>query len=207
MCALFGSGVNVHRVAVDLAGLSVQSGPLLEAPPVHPGDLLTAVSHRLSLEPPPVSSRPVVEGLIQAQSRKEPIQPLRAGSHDFGTFKLATRVRTVPGAPPPRVHKGLPAARELPVLKRVVPARFMTAEQVSYWAQRLGNAKRVSVRQVSLVGIFPNVPLQGDQPVQFRAEEGAIAFHLPEKAVPLSTVVVAKHAVTGEVLIGRFHAE
>lgn len=207
MCALFGSGVSVRQVATGFADVKVQRGPLLDPPAIQAAELIATGTNRFDFEAVPVTSHPVDEGLITAHSQIEAILPVRAASHDFGTLKLASRVHTVAEGMSVRVHKGLATVRELPVLKRMVPIRAMSDEQVGYWKQRLGNAKRVSPRQISLVGVFPDVPLQGDQPVQFRAEEGAIAFHLPDRPVPLSTVVVAKHTVTGEVLIGRFHSD
>lgn len=207
MSSFFGSGVTLHKVQTALTEVTVQPGPLLGPPGVHAAELISTSLRSTRQEPPEVVSRTVDRGSLTATSRTFTFEAVKAQSHDFRTFKLTTYVYGMPDAPRVRLHKDLGAVRDLPVLKRVVPTRFMTPEQVTYWAQRLGQAKRVNPRLVNLVGIFPNVPLSGDQPVQFRADEGAIAFHLPEKPVPLSTVVVAKHGSTGEVLIGRFHAE
>jgi hypothetical protein len=207
MSSFFGSGVTLHRLDPAVSDVKVQRGPMLDPPAVRVGELVNTTLRSTRLEPPAVSSRTLDSGWVTAQSQTFKFEVVKVQSHDFRTFKLTTRANAVPEAPRPRVNKDLSAVRGLPVLKRVVPVRFMTPEQATYWVQRLGQAKRVNPRLVNLVGIFPNVPLSGEQPVQFRADEGAIAFHLPEKPVPLSTVVVAKHATTGEVLIGRFHAE
>jgi hypothetical protein len=146
-------------------------------------------------------------GAILLRTNALGASPLTAKAHDIAQVRFVSRLNELPMIPPPLTRDGLAFIRSREVLKRALPQRFLSLEKQAYWRERIAGSKRVAVTQVELLGLFPDVPLIGDSPVRYRAEEGAIAYQLPSKRVALSTVVVARHKLTGELILGRFHAE
>ena len=228
----FGPGVSSHPIAPDLAGGEVQRGPVplvaetnawtpLEAA-VHAiapvAEIAASRSVALTLDAPavqahdpgaptPVASRRYGWEAVPVLSHFQAFPPLTTRARDLSGCAIAARVHAPEPIPAPAVHRGLEVARRQLASKRVVPARLLSEEQLAYWVERLSNAKRVRPKLIDLVGIIPDVPLSGDRPVAYRAEQQAIAYHLPDQPVPLSTVVIAKHVATGAMLLGRFASE
>ena len=199
MCALFGPGVRVHGVALAFDGGAVELDLQLPTT-VHQQPLLAAVSQApdLAVAAPELVPGPDIGFPADALS-----------THGLGgkPFLLTATSWTWQETMRPVIRKDLAFVRSLPVLKRGVPARKLTEEQLAYWIKRLSDAKRVSPRHVQLVAVFPDMQLEGDRPVTYRHEEEAIAYPLPEHPVSPSTIVMARHALTGEPLQGRFYRE
>lgn len=141
---------------------------------------------------------------LQVMRRSERIPPFGVSGRAIATLALGGEVHELPLDTPVRVRRDLAAAKERLVERRGVPARLLRPEQVTHWQKRLGDSKRVPAKLVELVAVFPNVPIVGDQPVQYA--NGALSYALPAEAVPLTTVVIAKHASSGKLLLGRFAA-
>ena len=218
MCALFGQGVRVNEVPLSEDPPTTHAAPLAFELASRTGELLTARVRQDVLGTTGAEIRqaswPEVGATVHDYPEEEPIvprlqrlapQPLTARRQILGALGLLVRAHEAPPVPRPRVHRDLELARGREVLKRAVLPRFLTPAQAAYWQKRMGEAKRVSPRLVDLVGVFPHVAIAGEAPVHYRAEEAAIAYQLPEKPVPLTTVVIARHHQTGELLLGRFH--
>lgn len=218
MCALFRQGLKINQVPLDEdpparhdASIMIEADSRsvdLIGVGVHRDVLGTTAAAMHAMAMPPIGSAVHVyaeEQPIEVTGRRLAPQPLGTRRQALGALGLATRVRPGPETPPPRVHQDLEAARGREVLKRAVLPRFLTPAQAAHWQKRMGESKRVSPRWVELVGVFPDVAIAGEAPVHYRSEEAAIAYQLPSEPVPLTTVVIARHQRTGELLLGRFH--
>lgn len=224
MCALFGPGIGIHTLALELEAhvwaeplqvpVRVQASPLLAAT-VHVGALgeTRATVRKADFASFPVASQavasaiaatpaPPVELRMSALSHAVKLPPLAVAGRRIDDVQLDTRAHAVSMVPPVRVYEGLTAMRERKVERRGVPARLLSEAQSAYWRKRLGDAKRVPLKLIELVMIFPDVPIIGEQPVQYA--NGALMYPLPAEPVPLTTVVIAKHTTSGALLVGRF---
>lgn len=224
MCALFGPRVDVH--AADLwLDVHVWPEPLGMWPGVHRAPLLAASLHvsrlaetraevrRFAWPALGVQSHTRQETLLAAtappvalglsvQRHPQPLPPFTTASRVVTGLELAGQAHDVAIAPRIRVRRDLAFMREKLVERRGVSARRLTEAQSAHWKKRMGDAKRVPVKLVDLVAVFPDVPIIGDQPVQYA--QGALSYRLPDEQVPLTTVVIAKHLTTGALLVGRF---
>lgn len=225
MCALFGPRVDVHAYELELDA-HVWPIRLELAPAVHTGALIASTVRlaplsetRATIRREPITSPAVVSrrhdsAIITAHSgapvamglsvlcRAQPLPPFATSSRAVTGLELEGQAHPFNVQPRVRVRRDLAAARDRLVERRSVPARLLTEAQASHWRKRIADAKRLPIRQVDLIAIFPDVPLVGDQPVQY--SHGTLSYRLPESPVPLTTVVIAKHLGTGEVLLGRF---
>lgn len=220
MCALFGPGVKIRRVELDPPlhpvfpvllemAVSVRIAPLLE-PLVLASPLAVAAPTSRRAEEGLMTARRGAPVALRVDARACPLSlpPIGAVRRTLPDLSLsAGEVLALPEFERPVVRRNLEVAKAQPVLKRAVPTRLMTAAQADAWQNRLAKAKRVSLRHVALVGVFPRVPLMGDAPVQYVSKEAAISYTLSPKPAPFSTIVIAKHRETGELLIGRFADE
>lgn len=224
MCALFGPRIGIHSLALELEPhvwaeplalpVRVEASPLL-ATTVHVGPLgetratvkkadfgTFSVASQAVAAAMAATGAPPVDMRMGALSHAVKLPPLSVSGHHVDDVRLDTRARAVSVVPPVRVYEGLAAMRDRKVERRGVPARLLTESQAAYWRKRLGDAKRVPLKLIDLVMIFPDVPIVGEQPVQYA--NGALAYPLPEEPVPLTTVVIAKHMTSGALLVGRF---
>jgi hypothetical protein len=212
VCALFGPRIGIHTLALELephvwpeplaVPITVQASPMLAAT-VHTGALAEtkATVQQAELGTMPVASRGA-DLRMGVLSHAVKLPPLAVSGRREADVELKTRARLVSMVPPVRLHDGLEAMRARKVERRGVPARLLTEAQAAYWRKRLGDAKRVPLKLIDLVMIFPDVPIVGEQPVHY--VNGALLYPLPDEPVPLTTVVVAKHLTSGALLVGRF---
>lgn len=180
-------------------------GPVGLSAEVRRAELVSPTLRSFALEAPPVvlNAADLKVGHDVASQVERPGE-IEVTSMVLGRLRFGAVVGEVAPLLKPRLHKNLEAAKRQPVRRRSVPVRFLSSAQTAHWQERLGNSKRVAPKHVAIVALFPNVALGANSPVQFLPEEAALAYQLPPKPEPLSTVVVAKHAVTGELLLGRF---
>ncbi|MFN3429278.1 MAG: hypothetical protein ACK46X_04925 [Candidatus Sericytochromatia bacterium] len=182
---------------------------------VEPLGQTRAAVTRVDWEALATTSQPALPGLscrtaapvdltLHVMRRAERIPPLGVSGRAIAALALGGDVHELSLDTPIRVRRDLAAVRERLVERRGVPARLLRPDQVTHWQKRVGDSKRVPARLVELVAVFPNVPIVGDQPVQYA--NGALSYALPGEAVPLTTVVIAKHATSGTLLLGRFAA-
>jgi hypothetical protein len=130
------------------------------------------------------------------------LPPLTVTGDQVDDLALQGRARKLNLTPRVQVHEALEAMRARRVERRGVPGRLLTEAQAAHWRKRIGDSKRVPLKLVDLVAVFPDVPIVGDQPVQYA--HGALSYPLPEEPVPLTTVVIAKHLTSGALFVGRF---
>lgn len=186
---------------------SLRRGTLsgVAAPTVRRGELgdTPVSSHQLAAPLHARSGAPVSRA-IAVLGHALSIPPLPRPTGGAQEVRLAATVNEAPALSAPGVHANLAFMRTRLMQRRAIPARFLTDAQMAYWKQRMSNAKRVTPKLITIVGLFPNVPIVGDQPVQYLAKESAIAFPVPETPVPLTTVVIARNEHTGQLLVGRF---
>jgi hypothetical protein len=212
MCALFGPGVTSRESSLDLVGGQVQTGAL-DFTPVIQGLGLLAAEVRAGLqafeldeliEVPLDGDLPLVK-----PGPDLTVEPLALATHGLGgaPFLLSTVVRTVDAQTVPIVRSDLAFMRGQAHSRRGVPPSRLTEEQLAYWSKRIADSKRIAQRHVKLVAVFPDLPLDGDRPITYRSEDDAIAYHPSESITQTSTVVIARHAITGEAIQGRFYRE
>lgn len=210
MCALFRSGVTIRQEPLAFDGGSLKGEVLAFEMVLHSAELLEA---RAIAALPPFNAPEIKQAdLSKATPEVHPGPSLRIDPPDSAhlagrSFLLTTKLRELPPEALPKVHSDLAYARRLPVLRRGVPPRLLTDDQLTYWIKRLADSKRINPRLVQLVAVFPDMQLETDRPVSYRADENALAFTLPEKPVQPSTVVVARHSTTGEPIQGRFYRD
>ncbi|HEY9722325.1 MAG TPA: hypothetical protein V6D47_09935 [Oscillatoriaceae cyanobacterium] len=194
-----------HEWRPEAPGLRREAVSRVPAPAVRRGELgQTRVTSQAFAAPCTVRSGKPVSREVAVMGHPLPIPPLPRPTGRDEPVALNTTVHELPALPMPGVHADLAFMRSRFMQRRAIPARFMSDAQIAYWQQRMSNAKRVTPKLIQIVGLFPDVPIVGDQPVQYLAKEGAIAFPVPPEPVPLTTVVIARHERTGQLMIGRF---
>lgn len=115
--------------------------------------------------------------------------------------------RLLPGGielPRPIVRENLAAAREVLAVRPLVRAEEMSAGEVVAWLQRIADFRRVSYLRLELVGVFPRLPLTEGATLKLDAVRQVARFSLEERAVSVTTVVVARRRDTGESVVARF---
>lgn len=207
MLGFLGPGVSLQQLDLAPPGGTVQREPLDLAKPVATVPLL-APKIRQAL--PPIEAPGLLQALPQTLApavMPGPSLEIQATSQHKSLILPAPATRSLTPDFPVKIGSDLGFMRSRPVLKRGIPAHRLTEEQVVYWSKRIADSKRIAQRLIKLVAVFPDLELEDGRPVAYRHDEDAIAYHLPERPVPPSTIVMARHAHTGEPLQGRFYRE
>jgi hypothetical protein len=202
-----GPGVAVQQLDLAPSGGAVHQEALALATPVATVPLL-APAVRQAL--PPFEAPGLIQALPQTPAPgilPGPSLEIQATSQHKGLILPTPTARTLTPEFPIGIKQDLAFMRGRPVLKRGIPAHRLSEDQVAYWSKRLADSKRIGPRLIKLVAVFPDLELEDGRPVAYRQDEDAIAYLLPDRPVPPSTIVMARHAHTGEPLQGRFHRE
>ena len=207
MLGFLGPGVGVQQLDLAPPGGGVHREALDLATRLATVPLLAASSHQAL---PPIPAPTLVQALPQTPSPAllpGPDLEIQATSQHKSLILPTPATKALLPDLPTRIKSDLGFMRSRPVLKRGVPAHRLSEDQAAYWSKRLADSKRIGQRLIKLVAIFPDLELEDGRPVAYRHDEEAIAYHLPDRPVPPSTIVMARHAHTGEPLQGRFYRE
>jgi hypothetical protein len=202
-----GPGVDVQQLDLAFPGGELRRPALELTTPIAPVALLAArlVAHLPAFAPPPVHGG--LPTTPEPALLPGPDLALATTPQPRSLTLPACAVRAVEAPMHARVKADLAFMRGRPLLRRGIAAHRLPEDQAAYWTKRLADSRRIGVRLIKLVAVFPDLELEEGRPVAYRPEDDAIAFHLPARPVPPSTIVIARHANTGEPLQGRFYRD
>ncbi|MDB5099298.1 MAG: hypothetical protein JWM80_3719 [Cyanobacteria bacterium RYN_339] len=207
MLGFFGPGVEVTHLSLAFEGGAVQRPELALVPALVSVDLLEA---KVLPNLPPIPA-PELHGGLPATPVPAvlpgPALALAAVTQPRSLTLPTPKLKALAAQFTPVARQDLTFMRARPIVKRGVPAGELSDEQATYWTKRLADSRRIGPRMIKLVAVFPDLELEDGKPVAYRAEEDAIAYHLPEHPLPPSTIVIARHAQTGEPMQGRFYRD
>lgn len=219
MCAFFGRGLTTYDVPLRIRAGAAVGG----VPPFEVGARRAALPATRAVDAPPGFTAPARRTLALPVTSvsvvvRPPAQVAPPAALLVASWPPLEAVIQLPAVPPfiaplrhegalapPRLRTDLDAARAQLVRRRLVPAARLPADEAARWLRRLADSKKMAKTRLELVGVFPDVPVTEGAPVRYDASAGALAYHLPDAPIPLSTVVIAKRTDTGVAVIGRFY--